>query len=97
MNGLGQALATELAAAGGDERYRAHATLANNVSEWLLSRGILAGVADTDSEPARRVLAAITTGTQHVYVWAQAEALAWLTWHKKFCHAFLPKPEGNQE
>lgn len=91
MNGLGQALATELAAAdadadagtgaGGDDK-RAHAALARNVGEWLGQRVYSASTAIMD---------AITSGEQADYVRAQVETLAWLTWHKKFCHASFPK------
>ena len=87
MNGLGQALATELAAAGpspttdGD---LAHKALADNVCEWLSREGgVYAGEPDA--------VGALMEGDQALYLRAQAEVLAWLTWHKKFCHAYLPR------
>jgi CRISPR-associated protein Cmr5 len=83
-NGLGQALATELAAAGtgadGDCDKAAHRRLADNVSSWLREARIYDG----------DVMAAIVSGDQERYLRAQTEAMAWLTWHKKFCHANLP-------
>jgi len=90
MNGLGQALATELAAAGSEptkEEERAHRALADHVSEWLARKdgGVYPG--------SENVMDAITQSDQARYVRAQIETLAWLTWHKKFCHAYLPK--GN--
>ena len=93
MNGLGQALATEYAAADAGSQApgpRAHGRLFANVSAWLSQEGgVFAG--------ADNVLDAIVASDQDAYVRAQMETLAWLTWHKKFCHALLPKPEGNEE
>jgi CRISPR-associated protein Cmr5 len=90
MNGLGQALATERAAAGpaadreSPDR-QAHAALYENVSQWLCR----AGDGVFHGEPD--LLAALMAGDQAGYLRAQAEVLAWLTWHKKFCHAELPR------
>ncbi len=89
MIGLGQALATELAAAGPlsadtNEEKAAHRALADHVAQWLTRPGgVYAGVDG--------VMKAITESDQGTYLRAQAEVLAWLTWHKKFCHAHLPK------
>lgn len=87
MNGLGQALATELAASDANAQEvdkQAHAALARNVSGWLTrSNGVYPGATD--------VMQAIMSSDQDAYLLAQAETLAWLTWHKKFCHASLPK------
>lgn len=92
MNGLGQALATERAAAGtkqGKPEGRAHDLLYNNVQAWLCRPG---GV----YEPGD-LLSAIIKGSQELYLRAQVEALAWLVWHKKFCRAYLPAPEPREE
>lgn len=93
MNGLGQALASELAAAeigaGGDrsDEKKAHRMLADNVAAWLgRAGGVFPGVAD-----AMQAMRAITNSQQPDYLRAQIETLAWLTWHKKFCHAGLPR------
>jgi CRISPR-associated protein Cmr5 len=94
MNGLGQALATESAAAGpgtdgpGDDQ-RAHRSLYDNLSQWMCrgEGGVYPGAGD--------VLTELTAGDQASYLRAQAEALAWLHWHKKFCHAELPKAAGR--
>lgn len=86
-NGLGQALATEKAAAGSKPETpgdRAHGRLQENVSRWLTREGGPYPGADD-------VLQAIIAGDQDKYVEAQIEALAWLDWHKKFCHAYLQK------
>lgn len=89
MNGLGQALATERAAAGanpsGDDE-RAHARVYRNVHEWLCRPdGVYPGAND--------LLEALMGHDEANYIRAQAEALAWLQWHKKFCRATLPRAE----
>lgn len=119
MNGLGQALASERAAAGEDdgakkpkgrpqERRReegeggdddakrkkvakddAHRRLYHNLHLWLCRQncGVYPGASD--------LLAAIVAGEESHYLRAQAEAIAWLEWHKKFCRATFPR--GEQE
>ena len=86
MNGLGQALATELAAGGtgGSSRERAHRKLYENIQGWVCrdNEGIYAGASD--------LLQAVITNDQSIYLMAQAEVLAWLDWHKKACRASLP-------
>jgi CRISPR-associated protein Cmr5 len=86
MNGLGQALATERAAAGAKRdrpEGQAHDLLYKNVESWLCrGEGVYA--------PPGDLLAAIVGGSEALYLQAQAEALAWLVWHKKFCRAYLP-------
>ncbi len=85
MNGLGQALATECAAAGPqpqNDRQRAHGELYNGLKGWLCRDG---GV-----YPPGDLLEAIMRHDQSSYLRAQAEALAWLEWHKKCCRAALP-------
>jgi CRISPR-associated protein Cmr5 len=86
-NGLGQALATELAAAGGGDgdapQKRAHRTLYRNLQSWLCGEsGMLSGP---------DLLGVLVTIDQATYLRVQAEALAWLVWHKKLCRAFLPR------
>ncbi len=92
MNGLGQALAMELAAAGNDPRKddeRAHRELYHSFHAWLCRKdgGVYPGAGD--------LLEAITREPESRYLLAQAEALAWLEWHKKFCRAFFPREEGG--
>lgn len=83
MNGLGQALASERAADG-----KAHAELYESLAGWLCRAD---GVYRADKD----LLEAITTCGESKYLIAQAEALAWLEWHKKFCRARFPKGEGG--
>src|SRR5690606_30060017 len=77
MNGLGQALATELAAADAGSQAvgpRAHRQLFDNVHAWLRrDGGVFPGANDA--------LDAILACDQDTYVRAQTETLAWLTWH----------------
>ncbi len=86
MNGLGQALATEIAAGG------EHKALYKNVECWLCRSegGVYSGSGDVG------LLASIVRHGQDKYLHAQAEALAWLRWHKKFCRAFLRDGAGGE-
>ena len=95
MNGLGQALATERAAATSkptkpDER--AHDWLYQSLTRWLCRTG---GVYEPGSGESPDLLTALVAGSEALYVRAQAEALAWLVWHKKFCRAHLPAPQSR--
>ena len=87
MNGLGQAMAAEYAAVGGDgEEANVHRAVFENVEAWLCRDGGVYG-------PGKKLLDAITSGDESLYLRAQAEALAWLDWHKKFCRAEFPRGE----
>ena len=93
MNGLGQALATELAAAGPqpkNDNERAHRALYDSLQRWLCrTEGVY--------PPDQDLLQAITKNDEPCYLHAQAEALAWLEWHKKCCRASFPKGEEDGE
>jgi len=80
QNGLGQAMATLLAK--GEEGD--HRLLYDHVKEWLCSNDE-ASVYQGKS----CLMTAITDEGEEKYLWAQAEALAYLTWLKKFALAFL--------
>ena len=93
MNGLGQALATELAAAGlrpKNENERAHGELYASLQGWLCRDGSV-------YPPGQDLLRSITENDESHYLHAQAEALAWLEWHKKCCRASFPKDEEDGE
>lgn len=82
MNGLGQAMATEASSKG------EHKKLYDNLSTWLCGEdGPYRGGSD--------LLDSIVKNGQEDYLRAQAEALAWLNWHKKFCRAYL-KRDGDR-
>jgi len=101
MGGLGQAVATEWAAARGGEGdtekpgRKAHAQLANDLAEWLGRRKIYEAIDKKD--PGKSLIQALMKGDQGKYLHAQAEALAWLVWLKKFCQAMLPKSKSSEE
>ena len=92
MNGLGQALATESAAAGPEpknEDEQAHRALYGNLQRWLCRKD--GGVYPVDED----ILHAITKNDEQRYLHAQAEALAWLEWHKKCCRTEFPAGEDE--
>lgn len=94
MSGLGQALATERAASD-----KAHHKLANHLAAWLLSREAHTRYAnpatseDPNLDDAQRLLSRIVAESQDAYLWAEAEAIAYVTWLKKFAGAFLEPSE----
>jgi len=92
MNGLGQALASERS--GAEERKKteeqAHGLLFDNLQNWLCREGGVYPAKPKD------VLKAITERGETEYLRAQAEALAWLVWHKKFSQAYLPRPTDKE-
>ena len=94
MMGLGQALATERAAAGAKpkkEDQRAHDELYKSLQQWLCRQdgGVYPGAHD--------LLEALSEGSEDQYLLAQAEALAWLQWHKKFCRAEFHGEGGPED
>lgn len=84
-NGLGQAMATLLAAAKGRAE-DPHKRLYDHVSGWLCGDD---PAADVPYPGADDLIKAITTNEEPAYLRAQAEALAYLTWLKKFAAAYL--------
>jgi CRISPR-associated protein Cmr5 len=86
MNGLGQALVTQLAKANGD-RQNSHHLLFDHVASWLSQQITeLRSPSQTDfTHVVQRMMAA----DQDVYLRAQAEAMAYLNWLKQFARAYL--------
>ncbi len=102
MNGLGQALATERAAAGtdgttgtdpkkDDELELAHHEIYRSLQQWLCRNE--GGVYPSSDD----LLEAIMENDEVLYLRAQVEALSWIEWHKKCCRASFPKGEGDDE
>jgi len=89
MNGLGQAMATLLAQAKGNER-DAHRMLYDRMQTWLCGRDGTAPYQDQAD-----LMDAITSGDQASYLRAQHEALAYLVWLKKFSRALLDAGETS--
>jgi CRISPR-associated protein Cmr5 len=84
MNGLGQAVATLLAAARGKAE-DPNRKLYDHMQAWLCG-----ACPDAPYAGGSRLVDAIINGDQAAYVRAQAEALRWLEWLKKFAQAYLP-------
>ncbi len=80
MNGLGQAMAFELS----NKKDVGHKELYRIMQDWLCNEERIF----TDEND---LMKAITENGQEKYVWAQAEALAYLDWLKKFSRAYLEK------
>jgi len=100
MNGLGQALATERAAAGpgpiGSASEQAHRELYRNLQRWLCRKDGVYPPGEKDiTDDSDFLLKILMKKSESHYLHAQAEALAWLEWHKKSCRALLPKDEGT--
>lgn len=83
MNGLGQALAIELAKANKDKPNDSHRAIYQHVAGWL-SRQVPNLSGDVD-----KFLDRLMKEDQATYVHAQAEAMAYLNWLKQFARAYL--------
>lgn len=81
MNGLGQALATELAQS---KSKKDHRLLFEHVATWLGDR-----FPELRSKQPDEILLKLMENDQQVYVHAQVEAMAYLQWLKKFARAYL--------
>ena len=84
MNGLGQAMAFELSSGKKDI---GHKELYRIMQDWLCGKS---GVFTDEPD----LMIAITKKPQREYIRAQAEALAYLDWLKKFSRAYL-KGDNN--
>ena len=83
MNGLGQAAAFYRSkGAGTDSKAHAYITLYNTLSEWLTKAG-------QPYQNDEDLLLGITNKPMHTYMLAQAEALVFLDWVKKFAKAYM--------
>lgn len=83
QNGLGQAMAALLAAAGPNDD-DPHLLLYRDVEAWLCGDDVDVPYRDTSD-----LLEAITTKDQRHYLGAQAEAQGYLEWLKKLAAAYL--------
>ncbi len=94
QNGLGQAMATLLAASGENKlKEDDHGKLYLDIQSWLCRNDEMAPYRNK-----KDLMQAITEGGQSSYIHAQAEAMAWLNWLKKFAVALLTdKKEKTKE
>ena len=91
-SGLGQAMAQLLAQARGSED--AHKVLHDQVQSWLCEeRKLFDKLTDGRAAHQSNLILGIVEGDQKTYLTAQAEALAYLEWLKKFARAFLKRPD----
>lgn len=88
--GLGQAMATLLSAAKGNKQ-DAHYILYDHVSDWLCGND---EDAPYQGKTEKGLIATIVQGNESMYVHAQSEALAYISWLKKFAVAFLPSEDN---
>lgn len=98
QNGLGQALATELAASKNDNATGiGHHWLFLHLSDWLVRDDKLAPYRNGNKDKYGVLTAlADTNNDQENYVIAQYEAMAYLGWLKKFAVAMLIQPQGEK-
>ncbi len=87
-NGLGQAAAT-LLAQGKNDPDDPHLILFHALEKWLCR-----GAPQAPYKNESRLMDAIVNNDRSAYLQAQAEALAWLVWMKKFAVAFM-KEKGK--
>ena len=90
MSGLGQALASLLSRAGtGGPDKSAHRLLYDHVAKWLGGIQEEAPYRQVISGETKLLIDEINKRDQATYLHAQAEAMAYLEWLKKFAQAFL--------
>ncbi|MZP42036.1 type III-B CRISPR module-associated protein Cmr5 [Heliobacterium gestii] len=92
-NGLGQAAATLLAAAKADVKeannvQKANMKLYKDLEHWLCRDDSMAPYY-TPQDETPDLMRKIVESDRNTYMRAQAEALAWLQWLKKFATAYL--------
>ncbi len=90
MNGLGQAAATLLSKAEGDLK-KPHGLLYADVQDWLCGSDAAVPYRNTTGGNDR-LMQAILARDEGMYLRAQAEALEYLVWLKKFANAWLERP-----
>jgi len=91
QNGLGQSLATLLAAGSKSRQDDPHIMLYEQLQTWLC--------ADRETAPYRsqsNLLKAITEGNEKDYLYAHTEALAYLNWLKKLAVAYLKDSDRRE-
>lgn len=103
QNGLGQAMATLLAASKGKPAMKqkdgenvvneAHRLLYTHIQQWLCRDDALAPYREKEAiaDGSTVLMTRITDGDEPAYIRAQAEALAYLNWLKKFAVAYRPE------
>lgn len=93
-NGLGQAAATLLAQAKGATEVP-HRIVYNILEDWLCRDNRFAPYKITGDNINTPLMESIVKSDRFSYVKAQAEALSYLDWLKKFTVAFLKEPDNK--
>ncbi len=94
MNGLGQALVTQLAQAKG-KKENSHYLLYKHVASWLSQQ--IKELRCPSKEDFTPVIELMMEADQSIYLRAQAEAMAYLNWLKQFARAYLKEKEGQDD
>lgn len=95
QNGLGQALATELASSGNNNpTEKGHKYLFHHVSQWLGRDDETAPYQNGYNEETG-ILQRLVAEEQRRYIKARHDAMAYVSWLKKFAVALLIQPEGE--
>jgi CRISPR-associated protein Cmr5 len=89
--GIGQTAASLLAADKG-EKNSPHYMLYRHMEKWLCRNDEAAPYPNSEC-----LMEAVLANDREHYMQAQAEALAWLDWLKKFAVAYLKKPKPERE
>lgn len=87
-NGLGQSIAFYYS----KRKKISYQALCDILADWLLGEG---GIYSCAPRNAENLLVAITAGDMYHYLNAQAEALVYLEWAKKFAEALIEQTEAS--
>ncbi len=90
MNGLGQALITQLAKSKPSNRLDSHGLIYQHLCDWLSKQ-----VKGLEGKPDQ-LIDRLMENDQSVYILAQAECMAYLNWLKQFARALLAEAEGDR-
>lgn len=91
-NGLGQALAMEKAGGEKGKKYIGHKFLYDHLDDWLRH-----GWQHSPYHNDKDVLFGIVAKDEASYLAAQAEAMAYLDWLKKFANAMLARDKDESD
>lgn len=96
-NGLGQTIATLLAAAGRKGGANdPHYVLCNHVAQWMRSKDQMFSKQSTQNWGPVELIRALMTADQQAYLDAQIEVLAFLEWLKKFARALIEETPSTE-
>ena len=92
--GLGQTVATWMAKAGSrkEKEEQAYGLLLDHLEEWLLKSNKSSPYHSKTSKGGSKLIHHIGEFDQNDYLLAQAEAILYLDWLKKFANALLVEP-----